>query len=240
MDRKNSSLRFFRAVLFLLWTAFSTILYGIGCIVLSGVSRKMARNLGRLWTQHLLRIGAVKVTVRGTEKINRETRYVFISNHQSALDIPVLIAGLSHQLSFIAKKELFMIPFFGWGIAAMGHIWIDRSNARKAKASIDRAVNRLRKENISLLLFPEGTRSNDGRVGEFKQASFTLALKAGVQVVPVAIRNAANVLPKKALQIRPGEIFLDICDPIDVSKETTKAELCLAVHQIIKTRVEQI
>lgn len=243
MDSKDSRLKekldILRVPVFLLWILFSTVVYSLMCIVFSIVYRKAARLIQKLWNLHLLAVGGVKVKVSGAEKLDRSKRYVFISNHQSALDIPVIFAGLSHPISFIAKKELFMIPIFGWGIAAMGHIWIDRGNARKAKASIDRAVRNLQKGNISLILFPEGTRSKDGRVGEFKQASFTLAIQAGVQLVPVAIRNACTLLPKSSIKIRPGTVYLDILDPLDITKETTKTELCTRVHEVIKRRVEE-
>lgn len=241
MDRENRSIvANFRSIFCLVWVLFSTVTYGICCIILSAISRKTARSLGRAWNLHLLGFGGVKLEVRGADKLDMNARYVFVANHQSALDIPILIAGLKHQLSFIAKKELFMIPFFGWGIAAMGHIWIDRGNARKAHKSIERAVKRLHNENISLLLFPEGTRSLDGKLGEFKQASFTLALRAGVQVVPVAIRNAASLLPKSTFFIRPGTAYIEICDPINVAGvETTKGELSAKVREILKTIVEK-
>jgi 1-acyl-sn-glycerol-3-phosphate acyltransferase len=241
MDRENRGLiSNFKSIFWLVWVLFSTVTYGIVCIILSAFSRKMARSLGRIWNLHLLGFGGVKIEVRGIEKLDMNARYVFVANHQSALDIPVLIAGLKHQLSFIAKKELFMIPFFGWGIAAMGHIWIDRGNARKAHNSIDRAVRRLRNENISLMLFPEGTRSIDGKLGEFKQASFTLALRAGVQVVPVAIKNAASLLPKSTLFIRPGTVYLEICDPINIEGvEITKGELSKQVRETLKGIVEK-
>ncbi|HON10432.1 MAG TPA: lysophospholipid acyltransferase family protein [Chitinispirillaceae bacterium] len=242
MAGKNSGLKekldTLRVPVFILWIVFSTVLYGVICIMSRPFSIKAARFVARLWNLHLLAIGGVRVKVSGAEKLDRSKRYVFISNHQSALDIPVIFAGLTHPISFIAKKELFMIPFFGWGIAALGHIWIDRSNARKAKASIDRAVRHLQKGNISLILFPEGTRSEDGKVGEFKQASFTLAIQAGVQVVPVAIRNACSLLPKKSAKIRTGTVYLDILQPLDVTKETTKTELCGRVYEIIKEQVE--
>ena len=139
MDRQNGGLRL-RMFLFLSWTVFSSVTYGVVCIILSAFSRKIARDLSRIWAIHLLKVGGVKVKVSGSHKLDKNFRYVFIANHQSALDIPVLFAGLTHQLSFIAKKELFFIPFFGWGMAAVGHVLIDRSNARKAHESITKAV----------------------------------------------------------------------------------------------------
>ena len=237
MDRQKCSLRFtdlIRVPIFLLWVISSTIVYSIICILMCLVASSVSRYIGRLWTIHLLRMGGVKVVVDGLEKLDPSKRYVFISNHQSALDIPVIIAGLNHYVSFIAKKELFIIPFFVWGISALVHIRIDRSNPRKARSSLDKAVMRLKKLNTSLILFPEGTRSTDGQLGEFKQGSFALALMAGVQVVPLTIKDAMLRLPKKSWRINPGTIYLQIGDPIDVTPQTTKAEICQKTYDAIK------
>lgn len=242
MDRKKRGLDIFnllRAPVFLIWIVFSTVFYSVLCILFSFFATSLARFIGRLWTIHLLWIGGVKVVVNGKEKLKPDNRYVFISNHQSALDIPVIIAGLDHYVSFIAKKELFMIPFLGWGMHVMGHICIDRSNPRKAKESLNKAVNQLQMQNSSLILFPEGTRSSDGSVGEFKQGSFSLALQAGVQVVPLTIRDAMLRLPKKSMVINSGPVYLEIGDPIDVLPETTKFEICQKIHTIIKDTLER-
>ncbi len=242
MDRKKRSLSLIdliRVPIFLLWVIFSTVVYSIICIFFNLFAPSVARYIGRLWTIHLLWMGGVKIEVNGLEKLDPAKRYVFISNHQSALDIPAIIAGLKHYVSFIAKKELFMIPFFGWGISAMGHIRIDRSNPRKARSSLDKAVEQLNKFNTSLILFPEGTRSSDGQLGEFKQGSFALALQAGVQMVPLTIKDAMLRLPKKSLRINPGTIYLQIGDPIDVTPQTTKAEICQKAYDVIKSSLSQ-
>ncbi|NLD99960.1 MAG: 1-acyl-sn-glycerol-3-phosphate acyltransferase [Fibrobacter sp.] len=242
MDRQNSGMsavfNLIKMLFFVFWVVFSTILYGLLVLTFGLLSRKFARFVARLWNQHLLWVGGVKISVDGLNKLGQNKRYVFIANHQSALDIPVLYAGLNQQVSFIAKKELFMIPIFGWGLRVIGHIWIDRGNARKAIESIKRAVMRMKKENVSLILFPEGTRSCDGKVLDFKQGSFSLALQAGVQVVPVAILNSAEMLPKSSFQIRSGTIKLKICDPIDITPEMTKADLCARTHNMVKAAVE--
>jgi 1-acyl-sn-glycerol-3-phosphate acyltransferase len=202
--------------------------------------RKLARRMSRGWSSYILGIGGIRLSVIGKEKINSKERYVFMSNHQSALDIPIIYTGLGEQISFIAKKELFMIPIFGWGMWAVGHISIDRGNARKAHASIASAVRKLNKENVSLILFPEGTRSKDGKVLDFKTASFTLALQAGVKLVPVAIKGAIDCLPPKSNRIVPGKVTLEIGDPIDTTElqGKSKGEICSRVHDIIKTMVE--
>jgi 1-acyl-sn-glycerol-3-phosphate acyltransferase len=204
------------------------------------LSRQLARKVARSWNLYVLGIGGVKVRVVGREKLDKAERYVFISNHQSALDIPIIYIGIGEQISFIAKKELFMIPIFGWAMWAVGHISIDRGNARKAHASIAKAVRRLNREKVSLVLFPEGTRSKDGKVLGFKTASFTLALQAGVKLVPVAIKGAIDRLPPKSKRIVPGEVVLEIGDPIAVEEfqGQSKSDICGRVHGIIKAMVE--
>lgn len=237
MARKNSRMSLIgtlHATFFVVWTIVSTIVYGTVCILSSLFSLHIARKIGQLWNVHLLAVGGVKLKLRGAEKLDKNKRYVFIVNHQSALDIPAIYAGMKHAVSFIAKKELFFIPIFGWAMAAIGHIKIDRSNARKARDSIIRAVKHLQKAHVSLVLFPEGTRSVDGSIGEFKTASFALALQAGVQVVPVVLHDTRLCLPKSAMVLRPGVIHIDICDPIDVrEKETSKVELSNKIRNII-------
>jgi 1-acyl-sn-glycerol-3-phosphate acyltransferase len=196
------------------WATASTVVYGTVTLCLSPFNNRLARYIAHLWCIHLLFMCGIRVNTTGGEKLDRKERYVFIANHQSFFDIPVLYAGLPFSLSFIAKKELFFIPFFGWGIAAIGHIWIDRENARAARSSITRAIAMLKRKNISLVLFPEGTRSITGQVGEFKRGSFTLALEAGVPVVPVSVCGTREVLPKKSMRFWPGTATIVIGDPV--------------------------
>ncbi|MDR2591455.1 MAG: 1-acyl-sn-glycerol-3-phosphate acyltransferase [Chitinispirillales bacterium] len=244
METNNSVFtKIFRCLHIAVFVTVVVIITAVYCPVIFFtvlVSRKLARKFARIWNRHVLAIGGVSVKVVGADKLDKGERYVFISNHQSALDIPIIYVGISEQISFIAKKELFMIPFFGWGMWAIGHISIDRQNPRKAHASIARAVQRLNKENVSLILFPEGTRSKDGKVLDFKTASFTLALQAGVKLVPVAIKGAIDRLPPKSSRIVPGVVELAVGDPIPVEelKAMNKAEICGRVREAIVTMVE--
>jgi 1-acyl-sn-glycerol-3-phosphate acyltransferase len=213
---------FFYRLFIAFWVVASSLVYCMTVICLAPVAGKTAKKVGRLWMIHLLFFSGVKVKTTGAEKLDKNGHYVFIVNHQSYYDIPVLSAGLPFFLSFIAKKELFMIPIFGWAMAAAGHIWIDRKNARKARKSITRAISKLGKENISLVLFPEGTRSLSDEVGVFKRASFTLAIESGVSVVPISIIGNRNILPKRSLSLRPGTVRVIVGDPIP---QTAIAEL---------------
>jgi 1-acyl-sn-glycerol-3-phosphate acyltransferase len=213
-DRRYGTVRILRNMFVFIWAFISTVAYGTAIILISTFSTRLARYIAHLWCIHLLFLCGVRVRTIGAEKLSRKERYVFIANHQSFFDIPTLYVGLPFSLSFIAKKELFFIPFFGWGIAAIGHIWIDRENARSARKSITRAIGKLKRQCISLVLFPEGTRSITGEVGEFRRGSFTLAIEAGVPVVPVSIVGTRDILPKKALLFRTGTVTLVIGDPV--------------------------
>jgi 1-acyl-sn-glycerol-3-phosphate acyltransferase len=239
MDRENRRIGAVAALPFLLlWLLASTVAYGTACMATGLFARRLSQYIARAWCRHLLFMLGIRVIVKGGEKLARGEPYVFFANHQSALDIPVLYSGLARPLCFIAKKELFMIPFFGWAMAAIGHISIDRSSARKARGSLSSGVGRLKKNSFSLMLFPEGTRSTDGTLGEFKQGSFSLALDAGVPVVPVALRKASERLPKKSLLVNPGPVYMDIGDPI-VPAGMEKGELADRVREAIAGIVTQ-
>ncbi len=139
--------------------------------------------------------------------------YILMANHQGAYDIFVLLAYLPVHFKWLAKEELFKIPIFGWAMGAAGYISIDRKGKKKALESIEQAVTKIR-EGASVLVFPEGTRSPDGQIHSFKKGGFTLAIKAGVPIVPIAIRGSREVLPRSSLRVRPGRIQLVVGKPI--------------------------
>ena len=198
-------------------------------------SRRASVAAARTWARLWLLSDGVRLTVTGADRLEPGKRYVFVSNHQSAIDIPVLYVALRHQISFISKKELFFLPIFGWAMAAVGHIYIDRGNPRKAHGSILRAARTLQRRHGSLVIFPEGTRSPDGTLGEFKTGSFRVAIETGVELVPLAIRNSCRVRPKKSLVPRPGPVEVVIHEPIDVTgySKTDKAELARSVRGMV-------
>jgi 1-acyl-sn-glycerol-3-phosphate acyltransferase len=223
------------------WALSTAILTG-GLTTLTGVvSRKFARSLARLWCRQVLFFTGVKLIVKNASNIDKNKNYVFVANHQGYFDIPVIYTGLGSSLSFIAKKELFRIPFFGWGIAAIGCVSMDRKNPRKARAAISRAAAMLRKDNLSLVLFPEGTRSPSGIVSEFKRGSFTLALEAGVPVVPITICGTAEIHSKASFKIHPGSVTLTIGAPITMEEigKLNKEELSTMTRDVIITTMEK-
>src|SRR5262249_17992233 len=138
----------------------------------------------RTWARAILWTTGVRVEVRGFERLDRSRSYVFAANHQSIYDIPIVFAALPFQLRIIAKQSLGRIPFLGWHLQRTGDLLVDR---QKPGASVLKKMSRLVSERHSLIVFPEGTRSVDGRVGSFKAGSFVLAVGAAVPIVPISI-----------------------------------------------------
>jgi len=147
----------------------------------------------------------VRVVLSGADRIEKGKPQIFMANHQGAFDIFALLAYLPVDFKWLAKEELFRVPILGWAMKAAGYISIDRKGRKKALESIERAVATVR-QGASVMVFPEGTRSPDGRIHSFKKGGFTLALKAGVPIVPISIRGSRDVLPKSSLRVKPGTI----------------------------------
>src|SRR3954452_16228384 len=149
----------------------------------------------RTWCRLIARTVGARVRVHGVEKIDPSVSYVFLSSHQSYMDIPAMLGYLPVQLRIAAKKVLFKIPFMGWHLARAGHIPVDRSSTQTAVATMQKAADKIR-EGICAFVFPEGTRSPDGALHAFKKGGFKLAMQARVPIVPVTIIGSRQVLPK--------------------------------------------
>lgn len=169
----------------------------------------------RLWSRLLLRCSWIRVEPRFEVPLDPAGRYIFMANHQSLFDIPVLIATLPGQTRFLAKQSLFRIPIFGWALAVGGFIPVDRSDRSRAREVFASAVERLRVGN-SILLFPEETRSLDGNLLPFQRGGFLLALKSGLAIVPVGIRGTLEVQAKGSFVIRPRPVAIRYGTPITV------------------------
>lgn len=172
----------------------------------------------------------VKLKVAGGELLAKDESYVFVSNHLSYLDIPALFRAIPHNLHFVAKKEIKWVPFIGWYMYATGMIFVDRSNRIKAIASLDRA-GKLIKKGKDVLMFPEGTRSKTGTIGEFKKGPFMLATKADIAVVPVAVLGTENVLPAGRFGLSPGEVLIRIGEPMKIKSDQPIREFILEVRE---------
>jgi 1-acyl-sn-glycerol-3-phosphate acyltransferase len=171
-------------------------------------------RVANLWAKILLLICNTKVKVIGKENLLHGKPQILMANHQSDFDILISLAYIPVQFRWIAKKELFLIPIFGAAIRSAGYIAIDRHNREEALQSIDEAALRIR-NGKSIMTFPEGARSHDGEIKDFKQGAFHLAIKSGVPIVPVSIIGSGRIMPKKSLKIKPGQIKLVIGEPIE-------------------------
>ncbi|MBN1698496.1 MAG: 1-acyl-sn-glycerol-3-phosphate acyltransferase [Spirochaetales bacterium] len=216
-------IKIIHAVVFWMWVISSCIVYSVFCIIFGLFARRISHIIGVYWCKHMAFVGGCKIHLKGIEKIDRKKNYIFTSNHQSFADIPVLFGFLPFYSVFIAKQSLFYIPFFGWGIAAMGHISINRSEPKKAKKSIDRAIESIKRENKSVFAFPEGTRSRTGEIGEFKLGIFSMAIQADIDVVPIAIAGTREIMPKGSYFFQSGSVDIHFGTPIS-SKKYTKSE----------------
>lgn len=202
---------------------------------------KRVYRINQFWTWVLLRLGGVSLRVRGLENIEIGRQYVFMVNHQSNVDIPVLIQSLlQFQLRWIAKKELLRVPLFGWAMWATKHIIVDRSDPHAALKSLQLAKKRLA-AGISIVVFPEGTRSRDGRLLPFKKGGFLLAATTHTQIVPVTIVGSAGLLPAGAWKLRPGivEVFVDGAIATEDYRVGNLKALSDRVRQVIAARLEQ-
>ncbi|MCC6743485.1 MAG: 1-acyl-sn-glycerol-3-phosphate acyltransferase [Acidobacteria bacterium] len=162
------------------------------------------------WCRLIAATAGMRVSVDGIENLPEPgVPVVYMANHQSYMDIPVLFGFLPVQFRIIAKESLFKVPFMGWHLTRAGNIPINRTNRREAMRSIARAAERIR-EGTSVVVFPEGTRSRDGSLQAFKAGSFKLAMTAGVPIVPLTIIGTCRVLERDSLLIRPGRVALRI------------------------------
>ena len=175
---------------------------------------KLGYGVSRIWAWAILKIGGVKLKVEGLGRLDPGRPYIFIANHQSNIDIPILVQSLpGFQLRWIAKRELMLIPFFGWAMWASGHIVVDRANRAKAMTSLRVARERVR-GGISVVIFPEGTRSTGGELLPFKRGGFLLAAKTDAPIVPVTIKGSGRLMPKGDWRIRGGQVEVIVSEPI--------------------------
>lgn len=192
------------------------------------------RKGARLWARIILWATLVRLEVHGASRVRQEP-VVYMSNHESWLDIPALLVAIPGQVRFLAKRSLFAIPFLGWAMRAMGFIPVDRENRRTAVKSFDQAAARIR-AGRSVLVFPEETRTPDGTLLQFQRGGFLIALKAGLPIIPVGIWGARRVLAKKSYLLRPGRVVVRFGEPIPTAGlgVTAKGELMARVRAAIE------
>jgi 1-acyl-sn-glycerol-3-phosphate acyltransferase len=196
----------------------ATFVFGVLAIATSFFSRNgnAVHHVARLWGRSILWVSGIRTATSGfTYQMQRQS-YIYMTNHQSNFDIPVLYGALPVQFRWLAKAELFRIPIFGRGMRGAGYISIDRSNRQSAFQSLNRAAESIR-AGASIMIFPEGTRSRDGRLQPFKKGGFVMAVDAGVPIVPVVISGTHDIMPKGALLIRRRCVQVHVGAPIETT-----------------------
>ncbi|HXK25682.1 MAG TPA: lysophospholipid acyltransferase family protein [Myxococcota bacterium] len=161
--------------------------------------------VARRWVSWILATCHIEVECDGLDRIDAKRPYVFMSNHQSVIDTAAIVATLPVSWRFVAKRELVWIPFFGWALGLGGHVIIDRGNRDSAVRSLKRAADRIR-SGTNVIIFPEGTRSESGVLGEFKSGGFHLAIEAGVPILPITVSGSKRITPKGSLRIESGRV----------------------------------
>jgi 1-acyl-sn-glycerol-3-phosphate acyltransferase len=194
-------------------------------------------RLMQKWSRMLLAASFVRIKVTGAGKLDPAVSYVVVANHSSYMDTPAIIGGLPLQLRFFAKKGLFSIPFLGWHLGRAGHLAVVRGDPRASLKSMSEGAKLIRERGISVLLFPEGGRTENG-IRPFKEGAAYIAIKASVPIVPVGLVNTNKVLPMHSMLLRPGTVEIRVGDPIDTAGLTLRDRGCL--NEILQKRVAEL
>jgi 1-acyl-sn-glycerol-3-phosphate acyltransferase len=226
---------------FFLFVMLSTAFFGTMVIIMAFVPgldprQNLGYLIGRFWAWLNLGLSGTKTEITGMKKIDRHKSYVVMSNHQSHYDVWALIAYLPLQLRWVMKIELRSIPVFGLGCEKLGMIYVDRGDSARARESLEIAKDKI-KGGASVVFFPEGTRSPDGKIQEFKKGGFVMALATDTPILPITINGSRFALPKgMPLLMKPGKIQVIIHDPVEVDGLTyeDRDKLAERVREIIE------
>jgi 1-acyl-sn-glycerol-3-phosphate acyltransferase len=203
---------------------FIVILYSLVVAILSilifpfDYRNKLSNPLMKIWTNIVLFIYGIKVNVYGAENIDASKGKIYISNHASYLDIFIQLAKLPDNMRMIYKKEINRVPILGWAMYCAGFVSLNRDKIRDAMRSLDKAAERVKK-GLSVVIYPEGTRTPDGKVGEFKRGMFFLADKAKADIVPVSLQGTFELMPLGAFRVKSGVVNMVIGKPVHYKKD---------------------
>jgi 1-acyl-sn-glycerol-3-phosphate acyltransferase len=227
-----------RTVFFLI-PAIAVYTIGLGTLSVASsfVQRSgfFAHRCARAWSWLILTTTGVDVEVHGLERLTPGTTYIFISNHQSIYDIPIIFWNVPWQLRIIAKASLGRFPFLGWHLSRTGHLLVDRK--KPDPLGILKRWKGLVSKGLSLIVFPEGTRSGDGIVGRFKGGSFLLAIQAGLPIVPISVAGSRHVMLKNRLMTCPGRVRLTVHAPVSTAGLDATAEGARRIAQQVRETV---
>jgi 1-acyl-sn-glycerol-3-phosphate acyltransferase len=205
-------MRFLRSVFFYILFVLSTVVLGSSAVIGSFVSKAWPTFMARLWGNVNLWAAGVRVIVTGAQNLTGGP-FILVSNHQGWFDIFAALGKLPIKFSWLAKEELFRVPILGNAMARAGYIPIDRRDRRKAISSMNVVADVVR-AGTSVFIFPEGTRSADGIIREFKKGAFIMAVKSAQPIIPISISGSYRILPKNSWMIHPGPILFSIGAPI--------------------------
>lgn len=211
------------------YTFSSSIAFAAVVLGATAVDAGRSHAIARTWARGILGVADVSLDVEGRENLI-DGPVVVMANHQSYIDVPILMLGLPYDLNFVAKKQLSYIPMFGWGMKAMGHVFVDRGNTEAAIRTLDEAADQIR-AGTNVGVFPEGTRSKTGELLRFKKGGFVLAIKSGVPILPVSIDGSRDLLPVGAKRILPGRVTVRVHPAVDTSAIPLEAKDAL-VEQV--------
>jgi 1-acyl-sn-glycerol-3-phosphate acyltransferase len=207
-----------------LYLVFGTLFFAALSVLVSVIPPRgrWVGPVAKLWARGVLLASGVRLRIEGAAALARDGRYVFVANHQSLFDIPALLAASPGQVRFLAKASLFRIPIFGWALRLGGFIPVDRGDRDRARDSFAQAIERLDRDGISVLLFPEETRSLDGRLLPFRRGGFLLALKTGRPMVPVGVEGTFGVQSRASFRIRPRPVTVRYGAPIELANGSVR------------------
>jgi 1-acyl-sn-glycerol-3-phosphate acyltransferase len=237
-----------KTLLVYLWAPFANLLWYANTVVMGTLSLllwpfdrtgALQHGCAKWWCRLIAWSIFSRIRVCGTENVSADLSYVYMANHSSLIDTVALFAGLPHPFRIAAKKELFYLPFMGWHLWSAGNFPIDRGDPRRTARSLRRVIEGVR-AGTSLAVFPEGTRTPDGRLQAFKPGAFKIAVRAGVPIVPVSIRGTFALLPRTTLAPRPGRVDVIIGRPIDTREysEGNLGELIARTRAAIEANLD--
>lgn len=224
-------LRTLLALFFLVLYIPTAALVGFPWTLVTG-NADLLYELGMIGARTAVRLAGIRIEVEGRERLDPKKTYVFMANHISNVDPPIVIPALPQRTSVLVKKELFRIPVLGRAMKLASLVPVDRSNRDAAIASMHRAAEVVR-SGISMMIFPEGTRSYDGRLLPFKKGPFYLAIESGAPIVPVTILGTREIMPKRSRVIHPGTARLIFHPPIHPAEFSDREELMEVVRDRI-------
>ncbi len=220
-------------------TVFWTIFFGIITILISPfdfTKGKILHRVVRYWARTIFFSARVKIKIKGLDNLDTQKNYIFAANHSSSLDIPLMLGFIPFWIVPVSKIELKWIPFLGWAMQMAGHIFVDRRDHERAMSSMSKTKESLLKTPRSILLFPEGSRTNNGKIQPFKSGGLSLGISTGIPIAPVALIGTFESLGKKSNTFKNKLLTISIGTSIDTKhyEEADRKVLSRLVYKRVK------